>query len=239
MPHHVPYPYKTKLPEILSRNRLGLVHNFKPFDHYQGHSRFNAFESACPCIVAVTQFTPVLNMNNEIVLAHDKRVIRVREIGIYSEEALITNLNYDYRWNTAMESDINYTGKWDTYFRQFCYPDLTMAPKSIQGSIFSDDYNAMNSWSYKREGAKGVPAYILRNFDKFAELPGWEDLGKLQAAEWRRKKIPINIFHPLTEKGIKHWGMKFEDNDALKQVYRVQQLKNSFSLDDMHAWIIM
>ena len=232
VPTHVPYMYDKKLPGILIRNGLGLVHNFMNHDHYYGDEVINAFNTSCPCVVGVTQFTPLLNLNDEIVLAHDKRVIRVREIGEHGFQALLENLAGDYNPSSIPRSGI------EAYFKQFCYPDMTVTPKSSYFDTYREDIKMSGVWSYKRELGKGPPAYFLRNLDQLDPLPGWHDLSEDQRRLRRRHNIPTNILHPLTEKGIKHWTMEIEFIRSVDQVYRTNRLRTQFFLDEMHPWII-
>lgn len=75
------YPFTGDCPPIMELHGFGLVHNMPPRDHLENRDvSVRDFEFALPIWAVVTQFTPLLIMNDELVFAHRRKIIRVREI---------------------------------------------------------------------------------------------------------------------------------------------------------------
>lgn len=78
--HNLNYPYPGDCPPIMEENGYGLRHNMPSYYGLHGNEEIRDFEFAMPMWATVTQFTPLLIMNDELVFAHKRRIIRVREM---------------------------------------------------------------------------------------------------------------------------------------------------------------
>jgi hypothetical protein len=251
------YPYDKKLPPIISENSLGLVHNFMHYSHYLNinSKSIQRFNEKFPYVVAATQFTPLLVLNRELVLAHDKRIIRVREVGEQAFHTMLKKLERGYNIKRREEDAELYfdsTGKNrhlvlppDHFIRQYCYPDWAKikADHPTKGwmSFEARDHE------HKIVGSRGAPAFFVRDGTKLVDPPGgidflkFEKIRTMQRLGKKQREIDKIRYSVGSDAKIKYWGMTLEDNDmlaVLKKIYQTHSLKKKFKPSRHSPWIL-